>query len=69
MTLIQIINKFYKKKDLYLFTKLLIKMKSYNFNLTILVSFIVFFSILFFIVTNLIAHKNKVNDNNFKEVL
>ena len=44
-------------------------MKSYNFNLTILVSFIVFFSILFFIVTNLIAHKNKVNDNNFKEVL
>ena len=69
MTLIQIINKFYKKKDLYLFTKLLIKMKSYNFNLTILVSFIVFFSILFFIVTNLIAHKNKVNDDNFKEVL
>ena len=69
MTLIQIINKFYKKKDLYLFTKLLIKMKSYNFNLTILVSFIVFFSILFFIVTNLIAHKNKVNDGNLKEVL
>ena len=69
MTLIQIINKFYKKKDLYLFTKLLIKMKSYNFNLTILVSFIVFFSILFFIVTNLIAHKNKVNDDNLKEVL
>ena len=69
MTLIQIINKFYKKKDLYLFTKLLIKMKSYNFNLTILVSFIVFFSILFFIITNLITHKNKVNDNNLKEVL
>ena len=44
-------------------------MKSFNFNLTILVSFIVFFSILFFIVTNLIAHKNKVNDDNFKEVL
>ena len=69
MTLIQIINKFYKKKDLYLSSKLLVKMKSYNFNLTILVSFIVFFSILFFIVTNLIAHKNKVNDDNFKEVL
>ena len=69
MTLIQIINKFYKKKDLYLFTKLLIKMKSYNFNLTILVSFIVFFSILFFIITILITHKNKVNDNNLKEVL
>ena len=44
-------------------------MKSFNFNLAILVSFIVFFSILFFIVTNLIAHKNKVNDDNFKEVL
>ena len=44
-------------------------MKSYNFNLTILVSFIVFFSILFFIITNLITHKNKVNDNNLKEVL
>ena len=69
MTLIQIINKFYKKKDLYLSSKLLVKMKSYNFNLTILVSLIVFFSILFFIVTNLIAHKNKVNDDNFKEVL
>ena len=69
MTLIQIINKFYKKKDLYLSSKLLVKMKSYNFNLTILVSFIVFFSILFFIVTNLITHKNKVNDNNLKEVL
>ena len=68
MTLIQIINKFYKKKDLYLSTKLLVKMKSYNFNLTIL-SFIVFFSILFFIVTNLITHKNKVNDDNLKEVL
>ena len=69
MTLIQIINKFYKKKDLYLSSKLLVKMKSYNFNLTILVSFIVFFSILFFIVTNLITHKNKVNDDNLKEVL
>ena len=68
MTLIQIINKFFKKKDLYLSTKLLVKMKSYNFNLTIL-SFIVFFSILFFIVTNLITHKNKVNDDNLKEVL
>ena len=69
MTLIQIFNKFYKKKDLYLSSKLLVKMKSYNFNLTILVSFIVFFSILFFIITNLITHKNKVNDNNLKEVL
>ena len=68
MTLIQIINKFYKKKDLYLSTKLLVKMKSYNFNLTIL-SFIIFFSILFFIVTNLITHKNKVNGDNLKEVL
>ena len=69
MTLIQIINKFYKKKDLYLSSKLLVKMKPYNFNLTILVSFIVFFSILFFIVTNLITHKNKVNGDNLKEVL
>ena len=43
-------------------------MKSYNFNLTIL-SFIIFFSILFFIVTNLITHKNKVNGDNLKEVL
>jgi len=68
MTLIQIINKFFKKKDLYLSTKLLVKMKSYNFNLTIL-SFIIFFSILFFIVTNLITHKNKVNGDNLKEVL
>jgi len=68
MTLIQIINKFYKKKDLYLSTKLRVKMKSYNFNLTVL-SFIVFFSILFFIVANLITHKNKVNGDNLKEVL
>ena len=43
-------------------------MKSYNFNLTIL-SFIIFFSILFFIITNLINHKNKVNGDNLKEVL
>ena len=49
-------------------TKLLVKMKSYNFNLTIL-SFIIFFSILFFIITNLITHKNKVNGDNLKEVL
>ena len=69
MTLIQIINNFYKKKNLYLSPKLLVKIKSYNFNLTTLVSFIVFFSILFFIVTNLIVHKNKVNDSNLKEVL
>ena len=68
MTLIQIINKFYKKNDLYLSTKLLVKMKSFNFNLTIL-SFIIFFAILFFIVTNLITHKNKVNGDNLKEVL
>ena len=49
-------------------TKLLVKMKSFNFNLTIL-SFIIFFAILFFIVTNLITHKNKVNGDNLKEVL
>jgi murein DD-endopeptidase MepM/ murein hydrolase activator NlpD len=43
-------------------------MKSFNFNLTI-PSFIIFFAILFFIVTNLITHKNKVNGDNLKEVL
>jgi murein DD-endopeptidase MepM/ murein hydrolase activator NlpD len=69
MALTQIINKFYKKKSLYLSTKLLVKIKSYNFNPLILVSFIVFFSILFFIVSNLITYKNKVNDDNLKEVL
>jgi murein DD-endopeptidase MepM/ murein hydrolase activator NlpD len=69
MALTQIINKFNKKKSLYLSTKLLVKIKSYNFNPLLIVIFFVFFSILFFIVSNLITYKNKVNDDNLKEVL
>ena len=69
MALTQIINKFFKKKSLYLSTKLLVKIKHFNFNPLILISFIIFFSVLFFIVSNLITHKNKVNDDNLKQVL
>jgi len=69
MPLTQIIYKFYRKKSLFLSTKMMVKVRSFNFNPIVFFSFIVFFSILFFTITNLINQKNKQNKNNLKEVV
>ena len=39
-----------------------------KFNPIILVSFLVIFSLIFFITSNVINKKNKENENNFKEI-
>ena len=48
---------------------MMVKVRSFNFNPIVFFSFIVFFSILFFTITNLINQKNKQNKNNLKEVV
>ena len=68
MTIIQIINNFYKNKFNFLPSLRASKLKILNFNLLIILSFIIFFSILFFSVSNLINKKNKENKNNLTEV-
>jgi len=68
MTIIQIINNFYKNKLNFLPSLRASKLKVLNFNLLIILSFIIFFSILFFSISNLINKKNKENKNNLTEV-
>ena len=68
MTIIQIINNFCKNKFNFLPSIRGGKFKILNFNLLIILSFIIFFSILFFSITNLINKKNKENKNNLTEV-
>ncbi len=68
MTIIQKINSFIKKK-LYFLSVLNTKVLGfYKFNSLILVSFLIIFSGVFFISSNLISKKNQVNTKNFKEI-
>ena len=68
MTIIQIINNFYKKKsNIFSFFRVK-KPKIFNFNPIIYVSFIAFFSIIFFITSNLISKKNNENKDNLTEI-
>ena len=66
MTLIQILSNFVKK-NLHILPLIKInKFRILNINPVIFLSFIVFFSILFFTTFNLISEKNKKNEHNLK---
>jgi murein DD-endopeptidase MepM/ murein hydrolase activator NlpD len=66
MTLIQILSNFVKK-NLHILPLIKInKFRILNINPVIFLSFIVFFSILFFTIFNLISEKNKKNEHNLK---
>jgi murein DD-endopeptidase MepM/ murein hydrolase activator NlpD len=64
----QIINVFFKKRLSFLSALKVNQLKIFNFNPIIFLSFIVFFSILFFIISNLIHKKNERNKNNLIEI-
>ena len=68
MAIIEKIRDFYKKKFSFLRYISTIKLKTFNFNPVIFISFIVFFSILFFTVSNIINKKNKDAKSNLAEV-
>jgi murein DD-endopeptidase MepM/ murein hydrolase activator NlpD len=68
MTIIQIINNFYKKNIQFLNTIRISNLKIIRFKPVILISFVIFFSILFFTISNLINKKNLINKNNLVEV-
>ena len=68
MTVIQFISNFYKKKINFIHSLSLNKLKINNFNPIIFLSFIVFFSILFFTILNLINIKENENKKNLSEV-
>jgi murein DD-endopeptidase MepM/ murein hydrolase activator NlpD len=68
MALIEILNNFYKKTlNTWSLSKIR-KPKIQNLNPLIFISFIIFFSILFFSISNLINQKNKENKNNLMVV-
>jgi murein DD-endopeptidase MepM/ murein hydrolase activator NlpD len=68
MTIIQIIKNLYKKKSNFFLYFKTSKLKVLNFNPIITLSFIVFFSILFYTISSLINKKNKENTNNLIEI-
>ena len=68
MTIIQKINSFIKKKLCFLSVLNTKVLGFYKFNSLILVSFLIIFSGVFFISSNLISKKNQVNTKNFKEI-
>jgi murein DD-endopeptidase MepM/ murein hydrolase activator NlpD len=68
MAIIQKIKDFYRKKFSFFQAISTTKLKTFNFNPVIFISFIVFFSILFFTVSNIINKKNKDTRSNLSEV-
>ena len=68
MTINQIIYNFYKKNLNFLISIRASKLKKLNLNPIIILSFIIFFSLLFFTISNLINKKNKENKSNLVEV-
>ena len=68
MTIIQKISTFFKKKINFLLALDTKFFRIQKFNPFFLISFIIIFSILFFVSSNLINKKNRENANNFKEV-
>jgi murein DD-endopeptidase MepM/ murein hydrolase activator NlpD len=68
MAIIQIIYNFCKRKLNILSILDVNKLKILNFNPIIFLSFVVFLSILFFTISNLINQKSKENENNLKEI-
>ncbi len=68
MTFIQKFNTFLKKKNFALSNLEIKTLKIHTFRPLILVSFLIFFSALFFISSNLINKQDKENKNSFKEI-
>jgi len=68
MTIIQKINYILKKKVNFLSLLDGRIFKIQKFNPLFFISFLIIFSCLFFITSNLINKKNKKNENNFKEI-
>ncbi len=68
MTIIQKLRNLIKKK--YDFSSLInaTNVKIYKFNPIILISFLLIFSVVFFISSNFFEKKNKINTNNLKEI-
>jgi murein DD-endopeptidase MepM/ murein hydrolase activator NlpD len=69
MTITQIINNFYKKKFNFLSYIGLKKLKIFNLNPILFLTFVIFFSILFFTISNVINKKDKETKNNLTEVV
>ena len=68
MTVIQFISNFYKKILNFSSSKRIRETKILNFNPIIFLSFIIFFSILFLAISNLVNTKSKVSKNNLLEI-
>ena len=68
MAIDQIINKFLKKKFNFLPNIRLIKHQFLNFNPSIFIGFLVFFSIIFFSTTHFINKTNKEKEKNLTEI-
>ena len=68
MTIIQKIQFYYKKKTNFLSLLDTKALKIRKFNPLFLVSFLLVFSALFFISSNIIEKKNKTNANNLEEI-
>jgi len=68
MAIIQIINNFFKKRLNFLPSIRVNKVKFINFKPIVILSFIVFFSILFFTISNLLNKKNNENRDNLTKV-
>ena len=68
MTIIQKFNTFFKKKYYFLSLIDLKALRIQKFNPLFVLSFIIIFSGLFFISSNLVNKKNKENEKNFKEI-
>jgi len=68
MTFIQKLSYFIKKKINFLSLLDTRGFRLKGFNIFVFISFLIVFSLIFFISSNLINKKNKENDNNFKEI-
>ena len=68
MTIIQKIKNFYKKKGILLSSIDAKALKIQKFNPFFLISFIIIFSVIFFISSNSINKKNKDDEKNFREI-
>ena len=68
MTFVQKLSYFFKKKINFLSLLDARVFRIKGFNPFVIVSFLVVFSLIFFITSNLINKKNEENDNNFKEI-
>ena len=68
MTFIYKIGNFLRKKYNFLLVLDLKTLQIQKYNPIVLVSFLIFFSIIFFVSSNLIDKKNRENANNLKEI-